>query len=198
MATCKIEGCGKTAFCRGWCSQHYNRWQRHGDPLALTRNPPMQPGATSRTCPRCGQVKALDQYGVRPSGAAKGYCKPCMAEYDAEYAKTAEGAPKRKRAALKYSGSEKRLDLELRKRYGISAAEYHAMVKRQGGRCAICRSESVMVEQVDRRWHVDHCHKTGKVRGLLCNRCNMAIGLLGDDPDRAVRAAKYLRRHANA
>ncbi len=63
------------------------------------------------------------------------------------------------------------------------------MVKKQKGLCAICRE---VPEK--KRLAVDHCHKTGKIRGLLCNLCNMSIGCLRDCPKKARSAARYLSR----
>jgi hypothetical protein len=67
---------------------------------------------------------------------------------------------------------------------------YEEMFAEQDGKCAICGCIS------ERRLDVDHCHKTGHVRALLCNDCNPGIGRLKDDPDRCEAAARYLRTHA--
>jgi hypothetical protein len=81
-------------------------------------------------------------------------------------------------------------DYRLRKEYGITAQEYDDIAESQGGRCAICGVTSA--DNTGRRLAVDHCHDTGLVRGLLCSPCNMAIGLLGDDPIRLSNAIAYL------
>jgi hypothetical protein len=73
-----------------------------------------------------------------------------------------------------------------RKVYGISWADYEAMFERQGGACAICKRTGVTL-------CVDHCHLTGEVRGLLCIRCNSAIGFFSDDPTLLQTAAAYLQ-----
>ena len=70
--------------------------------------------------------------------------------------------------------------------YGLTREDYERLMRSQGERCAICLSSP------DRPLVVDHCHATGRVRGLLCGRCNSAIGLMDDDPTRASRAAEYL------
>jgi Recombination endonuclease VII len=72
------------------------------------------------------------------------------------------------------------------RRYGISPAEYDALLEKQGGACAICRKRS------KGRLCVDHCHVTGMVRGLLCNECNGALGYLKDDQASLVAALAYL------
>src|SRR5690606_5587543 len=76
----------------------------------------------------------------------------------------------------------------LLREYGITLDDYFAMLERQGGVCAICHQEC----QTRNSLAVDHCHETGRVRGLLCNRCNRALGLLRDDPEVIRRAASYL------
>lgn len=68
--------------------------------------------------------------------------------------------------------------------YGLTEAEREEMVSSQMGICSICLRRPAV--------HVDHCHETGKVRGVLCFNCNSAIGKLGDDPDTVRRAAAYL------
>lgn len=73
----------------------------------------------------------------------------------------------------------------LRQLYGLSRAEFEELVAAQEGRCAICHREALLV--------VDHDHDTGAIRALLCNSCNRALGLFGDDEDRLADAIVYLR-----
>lgn len=73
----------------------------------------------------------------------------------------------------------------IKHRFGLSLEQYDKMLKDQDYRCAICRSSSVNSKRV-KRFSVDHDHKTGKIRGLLCTPCNRGIGLLGDSVQRAV------------
>jgi len=77
----------------------------------------------------------------------------------------------------------------IRDRYGVTKAQYLRMVMAQGGRCLICGEKP---SGKFRRLAVDHDHNTGEVQGLLCCRCNRAIGLLGDSHEVLDRAAKYL------
>lgn len=79
----------------------------------------------------------------------------------------------------------------LRRSYGITQAEFNELLIQQGGVCAICKGERSGPGKV---FHVDHDHLTQRVRGLLCHRCNTAIGLLNDDPERAEGVAAYLRK----
>ncbi|MFG2849484.1 endonuclease VII domain-containing protein [Streptomyces mirabilis] len=72
----------------------------------------------------------------------------------------------------------------LKRHYGMTEAERDEMIASQMGLCVICLKAPAV--------HVDHCHETGRVRGVLCFNCNSAIGKLGDDPDAVRRAAAYL------
>lgn len=76
----------------------------------------------------------------------------------------------------------------LRYHYSLSVESYEAMFKKQLGVCAICQHGSTD----GKRLHVDHSHKTGTIRGLLCGHCNRGIGLLKDDPEIVSRAKEYL------
>lgn len=84
----------------------------------------------------------------------------------------------------------------LKNTYGITQIEYEALEEKQKGKCAICGGDGFKM----RDWHwkklvVDHCHVTGKVRGLLCHNCNRALGLLKDDPQNLLNAVNYLETH---
>lgn len=77
--------------------------------------------------------------------------------------------------------------------YGITREQYETMLLAQNGCCAICHSPPPTNGRY-KNLCVDHCHSTGAVRGLLCGKCNQAIGLLGDNPEVASRASTYLGR----
>jgi hypothetical protein len=78
----------------------------------------------------------------------------------------------------------------MRHSYGFSIDEYNNMFKMQNGCCAICKTHQ---SELKKSLSVDHCHKTGKVRGLLCDSCNRGIGLLKDDPKILQIALEYLK-----
>ncbi|MFD7441173.1 endonuclease VII domain-containing protein [Streptomyces sp. NPDC059909] len=103
------------------------------------------------------------------------YCRECAAAYRQER-QVAKGRKSCK--AVKGRAGH------LKRQYGITESERDEMISSQMGICSICLAAPAV--------HVDHCHETGKVRGVLCFNCNSAIGKLGDDPDTVRRVAAYL------
>ncbi len=85
---------------------------------------------------------------------------------------------------------QKQLDRELFKNYGITRNEYNAMLNRQDSLCAICGKHS---SDSHKGLHVDHCHETKKVRGLLCSSCNTGIGMLKHNVTILSKAMEYLQ-----
>ncbi len=75
-----------------------------------------------------------------------------------------------------------------KKKYGLGGEDYQRMLAQQNGVCAVCK------QKAQRRLCVDHCHATQKVRGLLCDKCNTALGLLDDDSNRMREAGTYVDR----
>lgn len=81
----------------------------------------------------------------------------------------------------------------LKRTYGIDAAEYGRMHDEQEGLCAICGSEGFAMKDSHKlKLVVDHCHGTGRVRGLLCHNCNRALGLFKDNTESLTKAINYL------
>ena len=137
----------------------------------------------SKACRDCGEVKSLDQFPLQKGGRFGRHplCKPCRAAQErARYARD------RERLLAQMKADPKRREAALKRQYGISRAELAAMVDRQRGACAICGVVDLL--------HIDHDHATGRLRGLLCRCCNMALGLMRDDADRLFVAADYLDR----
>lgn len=84
---------------------------------------------------------------------------------------------------------------DLKKRFGITLDDYERMMEAQNGVCKICKGPETAIDRRSaqpRALAVDHCHETGRARGLLCSNCNTALGLLQEDPDLFHEAAKYL------
>ena len=85
---------------------------------------------------------------------------------------------------------EYRTNYNLQKAYGISSSEYEEKLKYQNYACAICNKKATT-----KALAVDHCHKTGNVRSLLCGLCNTGLGQFKDNPELLIKAADYLRKH---
>jgi len=86
--------------------------------------------------------------------------------------------------------AEYKADLWLIKKYGITLSEYDEILESQGGVCAICGSDDPQGKGA--RFHVDHCHETGEVRGLLCHFCNIGLGHFKDSREALQSAINYL------
>ncbi len=87
--------------------------------------------------------------------------------------------------------ASKAREVNLKTKYGITGADVEAMLAAQGGRCAICRSNS----HGHKNWHVDHDHVSGRVRSILCGRCNPGLGHFRDNPGNLLAAIAYLGNH---
>jgi hypothetical protein len=92
-----------------------------------------------------------------------------------------------KKTIWKNNNTNKIKNLTLKREYGITLEDYSRMQKEQNGLCMICGKKSKLV--------VDHCHKTNKVRGLLCSKCNSGLGMFNDSILSLNYAIKYVRRY---
>jgi hypothetical protein len=102
---------------------------------------------------------------------------------------------KEKRRLLNKKRKEQNRELYYKKRYGITLLEYNTLLINQDYRCAICNiPESNIKHGRNTYFAVDHCHITGKVRGLLCYKCNSVLGFVNDDIKCLNNAIKYLER----
>src|SRR3990167_5597356 len=124
----------------------------------------------TKVCLRC--KKDFDRANFhKRNGESDGlstWCKPCSKEYAAGYYK---------------KNSRKMKDMarirDLRVNFNISMEFYESMFRGQNGGCAICKKQNTD----GRRLHVDHDHKTGRIRGLLCYRCNSGLGYFKDSKE---------------
>lgn len=120
-----------------------------------------------KTCTMCKLEKELTEF-VKKSSSKDGYAGHCSGCHKIKYV------------------AGKRREQHLKRRYGLTLADYDRMLEEQNVACAICQEPKVY------NLHVDHCHTTNKVRGLLCAQCNRAIGLLRDNTESVARLATYL------
>lgn len=135
--------------------------------------------------------------------SARGLCKSCynkwLMDNNSDYAEKQRKncrdwhqkyKDKKKEYNKKYRVKKDPIYNRLRtlRRYGITLDEYNFILKKQNGVCAICSSPS----KEGKNLHIDHCHETGVIRGLLCFRCNFGLSYFGEDANRMKRAYKYL------
>ena len=93
-------------------------------------------------------------------------------------------------------GKEKMRKTKVQEKYGITMEQYEQMFVAQGGLCAICgKPERQKIGNVIRGLSIDHDHKTNKIRELLCHRCNVSIGLMGESVDVLASSIRYLTKH---
>jgi hypothetical protein len=139
-----------------------------------------------KVCNICQERKPLDAFSIHKKGAQGRHpaCKICRSlQAKSWYAKKRSEIIKIRREWRKQTGADRR------HAYGLSIEEFNALIDAQGGRCAIC-----FEVPTGRGFHVDHCHLTGQIRGLLCRGCNLALGNMKDDPVRLKRAVDYLNK----
>jgi len=133
-----------------------------------------------RTCMTCGEEKLATEFYVRnkKTGVRHSACKQC------------DSARVKKRHQ---ENPERTKNNDLKRLYGITLDEHTKMYEEQNSVCAICKSGG------DGKWKklcVDHDHKTGKVRQLLCRNCNMVLGQVGDNTNLLEEMIKYLQKHS--
>ena len=151
-----------------------------------------------RRCFSCTQTLPTDQFGTYRYGFAglQPSCRPCTNAKNRAYA-TSPDSVARKRAYQRQQRAANPLTPAQHRRnnlarYGITPEDYDTMFAEQSGGCAICGSVAPGGRQGVEVFNVDHCHETGRVRGLLCTPCNRGIGLLGDSRAALLAAAAYL------
>lgn len=144
-----------------------------------------------RKCVVCKEIKSLDLF-YKNKNRKGGYayeCKKCKNELHRKYRENDYVKKAESERAKKYRMKNKKKLLNQRylKNYGITADEKMDLLEQQNHCCKICGSKVDMISG-----HIDHNHKTGKVRGILCKECNTAIGLFKDSLNNFKRAIKYL------
>lgn len=176
----------------------------------------------SKTCTYCNETKSLDMFG-KNKRSPDGYhsqCNPCKAGKHRERRAAIRAAggydiavtEKRCRSCKQtHPASEFTIDRTMAAglasyckscnssrlvthRYGLTPEAHQELYEQQDHSCAMCGTHES--EAPGAKLHVDHCHTTGDVRGLLCSNCNRAIGLLQDDPVVLRAGIEYLKQHS--
>lgn len=169
-------------------------------------------------CGRCKQDKDEDQFAPSYRGKPGTWCRSCVSAYArgdsasaAHEPRTCDGCgeeyvPRQLKQNARFCSrtckgihravSGRQRELHLRRKYGITPEDYDRMLAEQGGGCAICGRGPSERGKYRQYLHVDHCHETGRVRGLLCDQHNLLLGQWGDDVDQLRRAIEYLTKNA--
>jgi uncharacterized CHY-type Zn-finger protein len=183
-------------------------------------------GAKQR-CGRCKQEVAIESFSPSYRGKNGTWCRNCTAQYAREHRSPGvtwqkvehdprpcqncgqQYVPKQLKVNSAYcsrackddgrKNSGRARDTYLRRKYGIGIAEYEALLAKQGGGCALCgvRPEDLTAGRYRTYLHVDHCHETGRVRGLLCPEHNLLLGRFGDSAEMFRRTLTYLEADAS-
>ena len=160
--TCIVGGCIAVHRARGWCNMHYQRMTNTGS-LAKPEPETRSIDLPTKVCSECHAEKPTgDFYANSMRRTVHPICKRCF--------------------NLKSRGRQ------YRTKYGVSVADFDRMMADQDDVCAICKSKCL----TGNRLCIDHDHITGEVRGLLCRKCNSAIGHFNDDLALLTEAVRYL------
>lgn len=181
-------------YCRACRADNQRpRNEAHKDAIR-PQGPRMELSDGLKFCKPCSTVKPISDFPidrVRADGHYS-YCKPCCSERSKRILAVRKSTPEGK-ASLRRVQRRR----ALKEIYGLTVEDYDRMVAEQNGLCAICgepeTSAAPNTNGAVRVLSIDHDHVTGSVRGLLCHRCNVVLGLSNEDPDRLEMAARYLR-----
>lgn len=135
-----------------------------------------------KCCSKCQLVRTDDHFheDAKTSDGLQNWCIDCASDYGKKRRSRDKREPWRHQLFAKY---------------GITYEEYEKMLFHQNDMCAICGGRQN--HKNSEHLFIDHCHKTGKVRALLCHKCNLGIGYFGDDCQILERAIRYLRYHGS-
>ena len=142
----------------------------------------------TKKCKKCGQIKSLNDFhhNRTTNDGYKAFCKPCTLEYNRQH------RSKNWRQLIKNYQHKYRL----KKKFRMTPEQYNVMFDNQNGKCAICKKFEARIAGGEiTRLTVDHNHKTGIVRELLCLKCNAGLGHFNHDIEHLKQAIKYLRKH---
>lgn len=221
--TCTIDGCDDPVRSRSLCRSHYERSinlsdcpscggeKRKGSALcSACYESTFDEISTEKFCTRCEKTKPVEDFGWRKDGRGRTKlrtpCRSCTSEQALiSRRKLQEENPeeykKRREASRQKTRIKEDRDPELRtlrslmrsaRKLGVSKDHVLAAWNESGNKCQACGKEGTLEPRG--RVVIDHCHTTGKFRGLICGHCNTAAGQLGDDADRARKLAAYLSR----
>jgi hypothetical protein len=180
---CKIDGCISTPYRGLLCSMHINMKARNNAEKIPKKIIQILPDGIVKICKKHGNLTDKDVW------TKKKCCRYCH-----------------RKSQKKYDLLNKSKFYEIRKiynhqrklkKYKMSDEDYNSILLNQDGKCKICKKRENIIDNKGKnikKLAVDHCHKTNKVRGLLCGRCNTAIGLLHESTSNLQACIEYLNR----
>ncbi len=144
-----------------------------------------------KSCNRCGEEKDLEDFyeGSGTFGRMQP-CKACKCLAGRLRWTDPDVKAHRKVYMASPAGRAMARKCDLKKKFGITPDDYERMLEAQGGHCALC--PATVGNSLRPRLHVDHDHETGAVRKLLCSRCNMALGIVGESVELLKAMIQYL------
>lgn len=173
-------------------------------------------------CTKCFKLKHANDFSLdkKKVNGLKSQCKECRNKYlreyrrnkrlnDREWVKKTNNSlrnffkknPGKTKQYYKTKTKEQHIRYSLKHSYGITLEKYNEMLLKQNEVCAICKNRDIYMDktgqQFYRRLAVDHCHESGKIRGLLCSGCNGGLGLFRDDYKLLEQAIIYLNKDNN-
>lgn len=153
-----------------------------------------------KLCSICKKLKLLSEFGKNKLSKDKlhYFCKECNVGKVREWQIRNSVSVKERFKKWEKENKHKVKSSRLKYDYGITLEIYYEMLANQKGGCAICSQTDPANggKHIGKYFHVDHCHKTKKVRGLLCNDCSVGLSRFKDDPERLISAAKYIKENA--
>lgn len=157
----------------------------------------------TKECGVCGATKPTSEfYTERRRQTPKWECKACTTVLARKYRRA---HPERNLVAvqknrLAHPEKKRAVDRAMHRKkqyrgFKVTQGDLELALASQNDLCAICQTKKVHLDG-GREVHVDHCHKTQRFRGILCLKCNVMLAMSEDDPERLIRAAAYVRKHA--
>ena len=136
---------------------------------------------TKKQCQACNKTKPVSEFfkSMQTKDGLFSYCKPCKVDANRK-------SDDKRRSANRVAFLNQRRGWHLKTKYGITIEKYNELVLTQNGKCLVCEGK------LDDKLCVDHDHKTGKIRALLCQDCNRGLGMFKESVDSLKRAIKYL------